>query len=531
MVRAPLAVRINDGYTDRHVTRYVEGLRFTKTAPGGFHSLSMRLNLPRDTFGDLGPADKVYVYDARTGRVVFEGFTENPGALDGPAGQSFELAAMGNLILAQDESRSLVYIDRDLGAWEQFRGAAAAVNATASVSDDPSVAVDAVTGILTHHPQGPPVATNSVAQMGYQVLEDASMEFGALLVTTKSGKDDTGYRTNLAYSDGFTSSSIFIGNGSTITTVPVVDQARYVGEVGHPPVGQTRIALQLRRTGGATNVVDDETWSHFSDIAVLGRRMDRHGVLVTGLAGMQTAAYVRADWVVEDLLGRVLTMCDPETAVVDTTAAMIDQLTFAEGATAANVLDALTLYEPDFVWELLHSTDGGVVFRYRAWATEPRYEVSVRDGYSAPGGEADLCNRIAVYWTDEKRASRTTIVTSTVPALGTRVRDAPAVTLPVGQGSETNALLLGAQILATKAAPPKAAKVTIRRPIFDRLTGRDAMPWEIEAGYPARVVETGDVLRITEFEYDDDAVAADLTLGEPILTIEQRIVRLTRAAA
>ena len=81
-------------------------------------------------------------------------------------------------------------------------------------------------------------------------------------------------------------------------------------------------------------------------------------------------------------------------------------------------------------------------------------------------------------------------------------------------------------VLAAKATPPKAARAVVRRPILDRQTGAMVMPWEIEPGYVVSVRETGDLLRLTEMDYDDDAVATTLTLGTPQRTIEQMLAGL-----
>jgi hypothetical protein len=69
----------------------------------------------------------------------------------------------------------------------------------------------------------------------------------------------------------------------------------------------------------------------------------------------------------------------------------------------------------------------------------------------------------------------------------------------------------------------------VRRPIVDQLTGHTVMPWEIEPGYLCRVRETGDDMQITQVDYDDDSCSMLLTLGNPVLTDEQRLARLSRA--
>jgi hypothetical protein len=47
--------------------------------------------------------------------------------------------------------------------------------------------------------------------------------------------------------------------------------------------------------------------------------MDRNGTLLNGAAGHVSTTQVLASQVVEDLLGRLLSFCDPATAQVDAT--------------------------------------------------------------------------------------------------------------------------------------------------------------------------------------------------------------------
>lgn len=545
-LRFPLGVRVNDGQTDRHVTIAASDLKYKKTAPGGFHSMSMKLNIDPDLFPDLGPADRIWIYGP-DGRTLFEGFIDNPGRASNEAGVGYEISAMGTVVLASDQARALIYIDRDL-EWEPYAKNVAA--STASVSDDPlNIATEQ--GLLVTYPRGATVATNLVSQIGYTKLADAGMEFGAFRASYKSGKTDVDYSIELAYSGPSISSGA--SNLETLISTAIKAKPRYVGDASSVPVGANKVALRMRRTGTSTNIADDLTWTWFYNVLILGRRVDRFGVALTGAAGMQTASNVRSDWVVEDLIGRLLNVVDPNASVVEAGSFAIDQLAFADPVTAADVLDELEVYEPDFLWELLGSTPSGYVFNYRAWPTTVRYEVSTRDGYDAPGADFDLCNRIAVRWIDAKGKDRTTIVTAasavgiTLPGTNpaptvfspslralevvNRVRDAESINLPEGRGSEANAQRAGEQALKTAVDPPKAATATVRRPIVDLLRGGYAMPYEIEPGYLVRVRETGDLLRLTEVEVDDEAGEAVLTLGTPVLTEEQRIVKLAKVAA
>ena len=58
-----LGLRIDCQGSSRIVTRYASDLRFSRSAPGGFTSLSVTLTLPLSAFPKLGPACRVYVMD------------------------------------------------------------------------------------------------------------------------------------------------------------------------------------------------------------------------------------------------------------------------------------------------------------------------------------------------------------------------------------------------------------------------------------------------------------------------------------
>lgn len=531
-MRGNLSVRVSDGATDRHVTGHVKDLRFRKTAPGGHHSASCRLTLPLDTFTDLGPNDRLKIYDTRTGETMWEGYTDNPGVTDGVTGESFDVSAMGGMALASDRTEKLIYLDSSLDGWRKDDLHPQAPSGTAEPSQFPEDAGTraGAAGLFCQFTPGQPITDNFQTGVLYDAFVGSPMTLGAVVGFNDGGVVDTNYNLEWVCEPLNAIVAVTLSNGGRFTTV-------YAGDA--IAAGKTSVAFRLvRRAGGATTVATDSVWGCFGEVAIRGHLVDRFGAL----RPMSTTAHVvyasiadpitdhiLASEVAEDLLGRILTMCDPATAVLDESTAPINQITYPDGATAAQVLDDLTLFEPDFLWEIGATGAGGLHrFAYRAWPTTARYEISVKDGYNAPGGEVDLCNRIAVYWTNPKGAKRTTVVTQTVDALGTRTRDAESVTLPDGLGSAANALRIGQQILATKATPPKAATATVRRPIMDTQTGSLVEPWEIVPGHLVRVRETGDLLRLTEMEYEDVSCSATLTLGAPVRTVEQLVAALGR---
>lgn len=524
-MRAPLTVRINDGTTDRLMSRRITGLRWRKTAPGGHADASCRIDLPASTFSNLGPADRMWVYDNQ-GRTMFDGYTNNPGTQLGREGEAFNVTAVGGMSRLSDKMQKLIYVDRLTEDWERD---------WTPLMPEPAIAEAAignttfgggglnVQGLKVGFPRGIAIGIDSMSQIAYAKLVGTDMNLGGITILCLSGKTDVNYHvefTTPVVSFAIADPTAMNTGGSSNTLWVGTDF----------PAAQRIFALRLRRLGGATNIADDSTWTFFWGVTVLVQRVDRFGNLLVGAAGLGTVNSVLAHQVVEDLLGRALDFCDPNTAVVETASYAIDQLAYVEGAKPIQVLEDLGQFE-DMLYEVLESNAAGLHrFNYRAWPTTPRYQLPTTVPVTQQGSDFDLCNRIAVTWTDVNGARRITVVTSTVPELGTRTRDADPVTLPVGYGSALNAQRIGEQILAAKASPPKSARVTVAEPIVDMLTGAMVQPWEIEPGYLVRVVATGDDLRLTEMEYDDDSCSASLQLGEPMPTTEQRIARLDRAS-
>jgi hypothetical protein len=516
-LRGALEVRVSDGQTDRIVTRYCRGLKFTKVAPGGHLRLTFTMVVPRNTFMDLGPGDRVYLYDRRTGRTIWEGYLENPTPVDGPDGQQYETSAVGGMALASDETRALVYVTKDMGGWIATPG----LTASASVEVGQWSAGNPLQRVRTQFGGGSVLATGTVARADNISFEGTDTEMaGYSIGTILSAKTDAGYALDIINSNG--------------TIVSGAMQTTGVASSNFLATGGQRLAIQLRRSGGATNVADDATATDWVDWSAIGRRVDRLGAALTG-AALVSVTQVLASQVVEDLLGRLLTMCDPGTAQIDTTTFGITQLAWPDGVKAADVLTRLADFEAGYLWEILETLDNGKHrFNYRAWPTTPRYLFSVRDGWKQTGSDVDLCNRILVSWTDPAGNAQVTPVTATsaglIDPLPGRVKDADPISLPDGLGSSANATQIGGQILADKINPPKACTVVVRRPILDLLTGNMVRPWEIETGYLGGILETGDILRITQGDYDDDTCSMLGTLGTPELTPEQRLAKLDRAA-
>lgn len=528
-MRSPLAVRIKDGTRDVHVTDGCRSLSFTKTAPGGHQSAQLRLNLPRADFPDLGDADRLWYYDPRTGATIWEGYTNAPGtSQERGAGEGFDLTALGGMSLATDDRRALHYVDREQGNWR--RSTASAASARTEWTTVPIVTNG--NALVMGFTPGQPIGTGSYAALEYP-FDQTDMEFGHAWFGVDGGKTDAAYKTEFHYNNGSWTAFDFGGTLSTTLNNPIIPDA---ADPGWPiPDGVVIFALALLRTGGATTIADDTTYAAWpaANMAILGRLLDKTGTRV----GISTNSYVLASEVVTDLLGRILLpVCDGVAAAIAVTTVHLEQLVYWQAVTARTVLDDLGLWEPDYLWEILHTNSSGKhVFNWRAWPTTARYEISTADGYSKPGTDSGQCNRLVVRYTDEAGVPQTYTATAAVSALDDvgRVRHADPITLSAGQGSATDAAAIGTDVLADLNAGASAASAVVRRRITDLATGHQVEPFEIEPGYLVRVRETGDLLRLTEMTYDwsvDGASSARLSLGRPRLTVEQRVARLARIA-
>ena len=542
-MRAPLTVGIDDGSTRRLLSRRVRGLRFRKTAPGGHADASLSLDVPRSTFGDLGPADRLEIFESDTGSTVWVGDTTAPGPRSGETGEGFDLSAIGGMGRASDRRERLIYLDSALDQWDPDWLSVSAPSANIGVGQFPEDAGTraADPALFLQFNPGQPVTTGSRATIRYRGFGGSLMRVGGLAGFYDAGQTDPNFQLRF--------SSTGAGNNLAVIPQSVVGGfvVAYAGDTGLPS-GREHVLFVLERiAGGATNVATDNVWGAFGEVQVLGHLRDRYGSLrnmrttahvTPGTGASVVKAHVLAHEVVEDLLGQVLTGCNPDLPVIEPSTHPIDQLAYHEPTTAAQVLDDLMGYESDFLWEI-----AGNVFRFRAWPTAPRYLLGSKVKVEVPGSDVDLCNRATILWTDTTGREQVTYRYADIPELGGnpdpalltgsvfrgRVRDAEPVTLPEGRGSLANARRIGDEILAVKARPPRSARAVVTESIVDATTGRKVQPWQIEPGYVCRIQATGEDLRLTEMAYDDDSAATTLELGDPVRTVEQRVAGLAAA--
>jgi hypothetical protein len=246
------------------------------------------------------------------------------------------------MALANDENRALIYVDKNLDGWER----ATSTSPSANVEAGGQIAGTDYPGVQMQFPSGSLATTNAEASAGNYTMQRVGMTLGAIHAVLLGGKADANWAQQFVTPAGTTATG-------TLAVGPSSFDIYVTGGGGGAdiiPVATDRFAFRLIRIGANTNVADEASWLRIAGVSVLGRRMDRFGTLLSGATGLGTLASVTATQVVEDLLGRVLTMCDPGTAQVDATTYAIDQLAYPEGVKAADVLSQLAVFESGYYW-------------------------------------------------------------------------------------------------------------------------------------------------------------------------------------
>lgn len=529
MSRLPVVVQAGGRNDFTHVCHYVSGLTFAKSGQGGDISARMRLDIDPARLPDLGQRDRVAILNPRTGAPLWMGYVEDPGRHAG----GFELSVTGGYTRATDVRAPLIYVDQSLDAWIVEKAGNNANNVNAAESDDPTAATTS-RGLLMQFPPGQPVATNSAIKMTY-VFGD--QQFGTIFFSKKAGLTSADYAASLVTQG---TSGVVTAGLAPLGSVETTDRAHsnFAGPSGSPgqiAEGIKRLSFQFFRDGAAANVATDNVWMWWHAIQTYGRRMDRYGTLLTGNHAIDfgsgaSGRGVSAQQVIEDLLGRLLPGVDSSTALVDMPtpdeARIIAQLVYRDPVHAATVFGDLAFWEPELTWAIDAplTLDGLHRGRWHTWDyTRPRYTITREHAFEPHPGKVELANRLTVTWTSDTGKRETYVATADVPEMRGDTRDAEPIHLPEGVGSQLDAQRIGDAWLASIVARPRSGSAVVYGPILDEWRGIYVDPAEIETGYTALVADTGDVLRVAEVEYDDEAQAMKVDLGEPELTLEQLV--------
>ncbi len=434
----PLSVRLVTSLSDRHVTGDVRDLSFRSVVPGGFASCTVSLHRPlRFQPDEIAYFGGLVVYDRRNGQTVWEGRLDDPGRGAGADGEVWELAAVGGSAHAHDRTLPHIFVDTGTEDWVEGSLGARYVEVSAILSNDEPA-------IKFQVPQGTTWTQTHFGEVIYRRLIDTGQRLARVVYD---------------WDAGFTSVNNEVQMWLTTGT----------GGTGIYP------ATATVSTAGGTPTVRPVLY-------------DKSGSERTAAADY-AANTVKAEEVVEDLLGRILTEYDGANATVETSTYGIDQLAYREAVDAAQIFADLLVFHPDNYWAAWERTSSGLYrFEWRQWPSTVRYEASAVDGFEAPGSAVDLYNYVSIRWVGAQGRVRHSRRTQTVPVLDDAglIREG-YIDLKFDAGSSANAIQAGDEFLAEHATPLTRGTLTVARPIFDRELGRMVDPWELRPGSLIRV--------------------------------------------
>jgi hypothetical protein len=483
----PVTVRLSNLNVDAHVTSRLSGLSFRSVVPGGYASATFTLQSPISLNDPMLTAfTRVYIYDGRSGETLWEGRLAMPSRSAGDSGEVWALTAVGPSGHTLDQSAPLVYIDTRLDKWTRstLEAAAMPAPATVSVGNHPNTSVfDAV---ICQCGPGVVNTTGTIAAALYEGFADTGMTIGAI-----------GFSWDAGITSAVWNNELVVGAYPSYSTIPFaatmnIAGGTYVGYVVTDfAAGMDVAAVRIVKTSaGVSTTVGNDLWGTFANIRIIARRMLKDGTLVSGAAGMgSTSVYVRASWVVEDLLGRMLPQYDGANAILTGNTVDINQLVYDDPVTPSQVLDDMMALEPSTYWAAWESNAAGKYrFEWSTWPTTVRYEATVEDGFDSPAPTFEVYNRVRVRYRDARGRIKWLVQTQAIPMLDNEgiIRQGE-VNLGDEVGSLGNATLAANNFLAEHRAPSSGGTLTVARPIRDIGMSRWAAPWEIVPGQLIRV--------------------------------------------
>jgi hypothetical protein len=525
----PLTVRLSTGRAERHITADLHDLSFRTVVPGGFASARFTLSRPLTIQPDeIAYYGRVYIYDARTGRVVWEGRLEDPGRGAGGSGEVWDLAAVGPAAHAQDRTFPYIMVHTNVSDWQKaeyltndMRGG------TVEVTDFGGI------GIACRLPSNTDIPANARAAALYNGILEAGQELALISYNWDCGMTSAAFAQRCTTEDAtvvYESDADTAGGGSTM----VVGTNWTLGQAS------PRLAFQWDGAASTTGAHDGH-WAFFKDVVLAAIRYTKAGSKIT--SGYTAAnALVYADQVVADLLGRILNQYDGANAAIAATTYGMDQIAYDHGVTAAAVLDDMMLIEPTFFWAAWESnTAGKHRFEWREWPTTVTYEATVEDGYTSSGSSEGLFNEVRVSYEAPNTLIVTRKRTQTVPELtAAGLTRTGHIALGKEIGSNANAIRVGDQFLADHLTPSNHGQLTVARPVYDHDRGAMVQPWEIRPGKLIRVrgilansnalnATSRDgvtIFKVIAVDYDASSAAATLELDSQPLTLTHLLARM-----
>lgn len=533
-LHVPLAIRLATGKLDRHVTRDCRDVSYRSAIPGGFATAQISLDRPLSMEpGEIQQYGTLYIYDGRTGAVMWQGRLEDPGRGAGNQGEIWDVTAAGPAAHARDRTVPLVYLDRDFGRWFRYNeGTVTHPDATDRIGED--LGGSGFPALHLQFPRGIVVPIAGLIGREYRAVREASQKLARVELSWDAGVTDANWVTGMVMrpSGALASSANFTTAGGTMSAVVVTNFTN----------GDDLVEIRIENNSGVSSTIpSDSYWSSIQSLAVVALRYTKAGTEIT--TGYTTATVVASD-IVADLLGRLLNKFDGANASIATTTFAIDQLAYPDGVTPERVLSDLMQFEPGYYWAAWEGNPAK--FEWAAWPASVRYEASAKDGFESPGSATELYNAVSVRWRDKDGMIKRTRRTQTVQVLtDAGLTREPSIDLGDEIGSSANAVRMGDQFLADHASAPNAGTLTVATSILDVTNGRMVQPWEIRPGGLIRVRDVlprvdalnatardaVTIFRVVATEYNARSNECRLSLDSSPRTVEAQLAKAAGSPA
>lgn len=501
------------------------GISFSTTIPGGFEEMSLTLKRrPKEDYGDLAPYSNLRATGAG-GELAWEGRLEGT-----PRSSGDDLAISPNAIgwqaaLEDDQTALMVYVDRDLGNWQDptaarrlnlynvFAGILYNVVTTASVEPGD----DGAGGLRLNLDER--ASVGEVCESWYDSRAGLSSVYYAY-----SGKNlasgDVGYIVGSSNSSGST----------TTAGTDVVTGATPSGTQTETAVNGYRFAYATLFRSATPIATDADRQLVLSDVAVYGD----HGLTKRGTEP-------DAGFYASDVIGHAVgTWASPLSQQIDQSGFVIPHLAFLDYTTAAEIIrEANRFHLWDWaVWDdkTFHYYEQGN--RGRNW----RARIGPTNLQEAGPQMDRVWNGVLVSYPDVDGTTRTVGPTgsgadaesddlldqdTSNPANAAGLRrwtklDSSTVTTAAG------AIEIGRRFLLQSAQTNTSGQATIVGVcIDDRGVRRPA--WQIRAGDTIQFTDAADTSprRIIRTSYDADSLTCSIDLDSPPEGLDALLERLS----
>lgn len=474
----PITVRIKSARKDLDITKQLVDLRFLSSIPGGFATCSFALNRPLSFQPDeIEYFGKIYVYDGRNGRTLWEGRLEDPGRTAGDRGEVWTLKALGSRTHTLDKTLPLIYIDRSLERWNRSH-----YSSSKAVTENGELDVD-TPALITRANEGDAIDTSWTADWIYRYAYYAGMKLARVRADVTGDGGSANYPIGLFFRQGGGGSTYSLKQSSVAGLQTIAANINSSGWDANANV----VSCRFQRDTSSTTA-GDTTAQYWTTVVV--RTLLKKADGTDDTTNTYSVNNIDPVEVVQDLLGRVLTQFDGANATLVGSGVDIDQLAYPDGVTADQVLNDIMVFDPGFYWAAWESnpSNGKSRFEYVPWPSVIRYEATTIDGFDAPSTASDLYNAVHVRWRDAMGRVRNTTRTQSVQQLTDAGLTRTAyIDISDDMGTDTNAVYVGDNFLLEHRYPPNAGTLTIARPILDTVTSRMVMPWELLPGNLIRV--------------------------------------------